>query len=263
MFSCVHMKKKRAKKLLQDVAASYDVIAADYDRDRKRAWPIGRAVGPLLREYVQPNHHILDIGGGSGQLLPLLGDLELPLRYSGCDISSEVTSLAKSNFGSQYRQISLSWQVADMAELPYKKEDFDVVCALAVLHHVPSKELRLQAMREAVRVLRPGGVLIMANWCLDTKQAENRFNLKPQRVFNRLKGYDKGDYLIRWKGSSHTVQTNRYYHSFAEKELTNLVKASGFFIISNKSVALTTCVKSPAVSWITVARKPIEKTPKK
>lgn len=46
-------------------------------------------------------------------------------------------------------------------DLPFDDESFDVVTFSYSLHHVPIKEMKI-AMREAARVLRPGGFLFVA-----------------------------------------------------------------------------------------------------
>src|SRR3989344_4703050 len=41
---------------------------------------------------------------------------------------------------------------------------FDKVYSISVLHHIPSRELQLQYLKEANRVLKPGGLLILRVW---------------------------------------------------------------------------------------------------
>jgi ubiquinone/menaquinone biosynthesis C-methylase UbiE len=52
----------------------------------------------------------------------------------------------------------LGSQVADAENLPYSDNIFDVVYSFGVLHHTPDTE---KALHEAVRVLKPGGRLIV------------------------------------------------------------------------------------------------------
>ncbi len=47
--------------------------------------------------------------------------------------------------------------------LPYAGESFDRVLSSLFFHHLPSA-LKLETMREVLRVLRPGGVFYIADW---------------------------------------------------------------------------------------------------
>lgn len=239
----------------------YDEIFQEYLEDRARSWPVGRAVQPLLNKYVKPDAHIADIGCGAGQLLMYLQELAIPLTYTGVDISERFIAYANKKFTTQYRQISCSWQAATMTQLPYSDAQFDVVCALASLQHVPSEKLRSQAVGELTRIIKPGGILIMTNWNLWTKMAYKKYDLLAQSIINTFLGYDSGDFLIPWK-TRDGRRIERYYHSFVEKELTRLLTRAQCTIISNESTSLTTHPESPAVSWVTVAQK-IEKISKR
>jgi SAM-dependent methyltransferase len=50
-------------------------------------------------------------------------------------------------------------RVADAERLPYGDDEFDLVIGHAVLHHIPDVEL---ALREVLRVLKPGGRFVFA-----------------------------------------------------------------------------------------------------
>jgi ubiquinone/menaquinone biosynthesis C-methylase UbiE len=45
----------------------------------------------------------------------------------------------------------------DITRLPFPDASFDVVVSMSVIHNIPSRDLRDQALRELVRVLKPGG----------------------------------------------------------------------------------------------------------
>ncbi|WP_327108002.1 class I SAM-dependent methyltransferase [Nonomuraea glycinis] len=51
----------------------------------------------------------------------------------------------------------------DMRELPFEDESYDVVVAGPAVHHISDAEGRAGAIREAHRVLRPGGLLLIAD----------------------------------------------------------------------------------------------------
>jgi arsenite methyltransferase len=48
-------------------------------------------------------------------------------------------------------------ETGDITRLPFSDASFDAVISMTVLHNIPSREARDQALRELVRVLKPGG----------------------------------------------------------------------------------------------------------
>lgn len=49
---------------------------------------------------------------------------------------------------------------ADATALPFPADSFDCVAAFTMLHHVPTRPLQARVLSEALRVVRPGGVLV-------------------------------------------------------------------------------------------------------
>jgi SAM-dependent methyltransferase len=61
---------------------------------------------------------------------------------------------------------------ADMTALPFADGSFDVVTSALAIHNIPSPEGRYRAVDEAMRVLRPGGQLLVADfWPMARKYA--------------------------------------------------------------------------------------------
>lgn len=90
----------------------------------------------------------LDIGAGRGQLISLLKQ-RIDVESQACDFHVE-------NFG--IAGIPLAKVNIDKAPLPYPDASFDVVTCSEVVEHVENPR---RLIREAWRVLKPGGVLVM------------------------------------------------------------------------------------------------------
>lgn len=103
-------------------------------------------VRQMIRSRARPGDRVLDAGCAIGTTLAVFDDLD---RY-GVDIVGDYLTVAEGN--------GLATVQADLEAIPHEDGSFDMVLCTDVLEHV----LDLNAvMRELVRVLRPGGHLII------------------------------------------------------------------------------------------------------
>lgn len=105
----------------------------------------------------QPYPTSLEIGAGTGFFtlnLMLAGLIE---QATVTDLSPGMVDAALRN-GTQL-DLSLEGAVSDAEDLPFPDNSFDLVCGHAVLHHIPDLDV---AMREVLRVLKPGGRFVFA-----------------------------------------------------------------------------------------------------
>lgn len=93
----------------------------------------------------------LDVGCGTGLLHRYLaGALDL----HGVDVAPEMVAVARET------NPGVGYDVADGARLPYNDGVFDLAFCACVLHHVPPPK-RVGFVREARRVVRPGGLVVV------------------------------------------------------------------------------------------------------
>jgi SAM-dependent methyltransferase len=109
-----------------------------------------RAVDAVLAA-AQPrdSDRLLDVGTGPGYVAAIAA--ERGLDVTGCDVSPAMLTLARK------LHPSISFDIADARDLPYRNREFGIVTASFVLLHTALPDLMTA---EAVRVLRPGGSFV-------------------------------------------------------------------------------------------------------
>jgi len=216
-----------AQKLIDKITQDYNTIADEFTRTRQYAWREFEALKTLINyentrlDYAESSAEarradkitILDVGCGNGRLAEIINKIK-PVQYTGLDISEKLITNAKQRYP------ELNFIVSSMLKLPFPEGVFNVVAAIASLQHIPSEQLRLQALTEFHRVTKPAGLLFMTNWNLDQPKLKKYF----------VNQYDPGDALIPWKNGAGKILAQRYYHGFTLKELNYLLNATGWQI---------------------------------
>ena len=107
------------------------------------------------------NPSILDVGCGIGGSTLYLAE-KFAARATGITLSPVQASRAKERAEIANLTSKVDFQVADALETSFADQSFDLVWSLESGEHMPNKEKFLQ---ECYRVLKPGGMLLMATWC--------------------------------------------------------------------------------------------------
>ena len=134
---------------------SFRQKGADWDEMRALELPARAVEDALLALFPpDPRGRLLDIGTGTGRVLELLAPR---VRQAlGIDASKAMLALARSRLsGPGFAHCAV--RLADMYRLPLADRSFDTVVLQMVLHHA---EDPAGAVREATRVLAPGGRLL-------------------------------------------------------------------------------------------------------
>lgn len=139
--------------------AYFTLHAAEWDRIRRlhvSDAAVEQAVTAALGD--KPFRSLLDLGTGTGRMLELLGGgLE---RGLGIDLSHDMLALARARLDrAGLRHCSV--RQGDIYDLNLARDSFDVVIVHQVLHFLDDGA---RAIREAARVLRPQGRLLVVDF---------------------------------------------------------------------------------------------------
>jgi len=110
-------------------------------------------------------HRVLDVGCGTGtQAIATWRRAQPDGSVVGVDISQNMLAAARRK--ARRAGLGIDFRHADAAQLPVESDGFDVVTITTVLHMVPDDRQRL-CLREASRVLRRGGRLLVIDYAGD------------------------------------------------------------------------------------------------
>jgi arsenite methyltransferase len=150
----------------------------------------------LLRELdLRGSETLLDMGCGRGAVLLMAARLLPTGRAIGIDLwrtaeqSGNHLEVTRRNAELEGVSDRVELHTGDMRDMPFGDASVDVVVSSLAIHNIADNDGRLQALDEAVRVLKPGGKLVIADirYVMDGYAA-------------RLGGLGMGDVRVRGLG---------------------------------------------------------------
>ncbi len=217
-----------AQRLIALNKAFYQNLAEPFSATRGRLQP-----GVLrILEDIPGEANILDLGCGNGGVARELARRSHKGRYVGVDASTELIKLA----GLKIEGLKASFVQTDLTsedwilKPPISNLNFDLIFALAVLHHLPSREVQLSFLRQVGSLLARNGRFVLSNW-----QFLNNLKLKARiQPWDKIglsdEQVDEGDYLLDWRSGGEGL---RYVHHFDTEELEALAKETGFRVLDS------------------------------
>ena len=158
---------------------------------------------PVVTEHENLGSDMLEIGPGPGAATEWLRHQVKHL--TALDIDEE----AAAKLAAMYAGTNVEVVTGSAAGIGYPDESFDSVGCFTMLHHIPTAAGQNKLLAEALRVLRPGGVLIGSDSLpsdgLHHFHADDTYNpVEPSTLLVRLQtlGFDKitiwVDYMLKF-----------------------------------------------------------------
>lgn len=172
----------------RDLIVAYNKIGNMRQVYRRKLWP-------EILEFLKSTKpgKILDLGSGGAQYAKEFESYGHNLVLSDFSIQ-QLKSASK-------RGIKNPAIAFDITDMPIKDSSFDIITALAVLHHLSTKSERIKFFKEIKRVLKPQGKAIITAL------------------------YTKGG---GFSGSMSFGAIDRYYHFYSKEELVELLETVNF-----------------------------------
>ena len=125
--------------------------------------------GLLDQLHLRGDERILDLGCGRGAVLLMAAQHLTTGRAVGVDLwrsfdqSGNSLEATRRNASAEGVADRVELHTANMTALPFADSSFDVVVSSLAIHNISRRADREKAIEEAVRVLRPGGRLMIAD----------------------------------------------------------------------------------------------------
>ncbi|XP_071353056.1 tRNA (carboxymethyluridine(34)-5-O)-methyltransferase alkbh8 isoform X2 [Trachinotus anak] len=153
---CCHADATRLEE--EYVHRVYDAIASHFSSTRHSPWP---RVCHFL-SLLPPGSVLADVGCGNGKYLGVNPEV----IAIGCDRSGALVQICAERGFQAF--------VSDALSVPLRTASCDACISIAVIHHFSTQERRLAAVRELVRLLRPGGRALIYVWAFEQEYNKQR-----------------------------------------------------------------------------------------
>ena len=215
-------KEKTVAKIFEDVFNKYDLMNDLMSFGIHRLWK------KTFIDWLNPqkNTKLIDVASGTGDIAKLF--LE-KVDYSGSvcclDENKGMLEMSKKKF---IKKEKIEWHCSNAEKIPFKSEEFDYYTISFGIRNISNIN---NALREAYRVLKPGGRLL----CLEFSKVENEILNKFYKVYS--KSIPKIGKLVVGKSEPYEYLINSIEEFYSQEELLDLLKKNNFKNLSYRNMS--------------------------
>ena len=218
-----HTKNERlVKKVFEDVSDKYDLMNDIMSLGIHRLWK---------RDFItwlnpQKNTKLIDVASGTGDIAKLfLKRVNYKSSVSCVDESQEMLDLNKKKFTGA---VNVKWFCNGAEKLPFKNDHFDYYTISFGIRNVSNIN---NALKEAYRVLKPGGRFL----CLEFSKVENEILNKFYKIYSKsIPAIGK---LVVGKSEPYEYLINSIEKFYSQEEFFEQIKQQNFINISYRNLS--------------------------
>jgi 2-polyprenyl-3-methyl-5-hydroxy-6-metoxy-1,4-benzoquinol methylase len=228
------------------MSSCYDIIANDFSKTRAYVWN-------CVKQFIDNIHldastTIMEVGCGNGKNLDYLSKHGFTKDAIHSLDSCQVFVNMVRNKG-----YNCSLELAQNIDILYPSNYFDYLLCIAVIHHLPTEEERIDTITKCITLLKKGGHALFTTWAFEqsfTDSCGTVFTTSKPRTFPNA-----GDNIVSWNKNkiddgainqinhkNKKVVADRYYYIYTYEKwclLWENVKSRLQMIDNNLDIRIT------------------------
>lgn len=165
--------------------------------ERRSQYPDQVQVNDALCRILNPiqGEHILEVGCGSGLMCRLIAPFVSPKGHiTGIDLNPEVIQFARKYASQENLSSLITFEVGDAEAIPYSNNSFHGAFAARLLLYIQNPQ---KVIRELIRVVRPGGRIVLMDWDFETVVVDHLNRELTRRILQWRTDHKDGN---NWSG---------------------------------------------------------------
>ncbi len=226
-------KADRVRSMFAAIAGSYDLNNRLHSFGRDQAWR-RRAV---KLAQVQPADHVLDVACGTGDLTEVFARAGAE-RVIGLDFTEPMLEIARhkaTRSRSSAPLKAIEYRQGDAMDLPFDDASFDIVSIAFGIRNVSEPP---RALAEFLRVLRPGGRLIV----LEFSEPKNRLIRACNRFYCHQLMPRTASWIARDRSGAYRYLPRSVETFLTREAMVDGMERAGFREIAQKPMTFGVCV---------------------
>lgn len=230
-------KPQRVRQMFAAIAPAYDLNNRVHSFGRDQAW---RGAAVRLAQ-VTPRDEVLDVACGTGDLSRAFARAG-PRRVVGLDFTGEMLDIARAKDRAKpCAGAPIEYVQGDAMALPFGDESFDIVSIAFGIRNVADPRV---ALKEFIRVLRPGGRLVI----LEFSQPKNRViralnEFYTHRIMPRTATLISRDHSGAYKYLPRSIET-----FLTREDMVDALLEAGFIDLRLRPMTFGVCVAYRAIA---------------